>query len=55
MWHAINLSSNAPQIHNLLCCVNLMEIIVAGIEPIAGDMFVSIPKGDGIFMKVSSI
>ena len=29
--------------------------MVAGIEHIAGDMFVSIPKGDAIFMKVGSL
>lgn len=29
--------------------------IVIGVQHVAGDMFVEIPKGDAIFMKVSII
>lgn len=30
-----------------------MNFIVAGVEHVGGDMFVSVPSGDAIFMKVS--
>lgn len=28
-------------------------MLVVGVEHVGGDMFVSVPKGDAIFMKVS--
>lgn len=30
-----------------------MNFIVVGVEHVGGDMFVSVPSGDAIFMKVS--
>jgi len=33
----------------------LILLLVSGVNHVAGDMFIKIPKGDAIFMKVSSI
>lgn len=30
-----------------------MDLLDIGVEHVGGDMFVSVPKGDAIFMKVS--
>lgn len=30
-------------------------VMMPGVEHVGGDMFVSVPKGDAIFMKVSFI
>jgi hypothetical protein len=57
-WGVTTMASDesCSQINSLIfCCVNSWEVIVVGIEHVAGDMFVSIPKGDAIFMKVRFI
>lgn len=37
-----------------LFCSVLIFWLYIGVEHVSGDMFIEIPKGDAIFMKVSS-